>query len=254
MSDPSPNGALPWWARGALVASVILGLPGCLSVTVYEPLLGLQRPVVLRTDAANFEGQRILVRCVPNDYMDSSEMDGLCGLVRTAFSNQGAEVEVEVPRDGAVREDSEERPSPKDLTIELSSRLLHEDNPPILWFLSYITLTLVPVITEFSFAQDVRITDGDGGLLVSDSLQGRFIKYIGAGVWAVNGLLDLAVRKEDEKINENTLKDDFSRDFYGQLSQLAFHARKRSQVLRGFSPAGAPSPPPAAPPPEPTRR
>jgi len=247
MGDLSPSRALRPWARGALAAGAILCLPGCLSVTAYEPLLGLQRPVVLRTDAANFEGQRILVRCVPGDYLEPQDMDRLCRGVRTALSNQGAEVEVEVPRGGRVREDSEERPSPKDLTIELSARLLHVDNPPILWLLSYMTLTLVPVITEFTFAQDVRIVDGDGALLVSDSLQGRFIQYVGAGVWAVNALLDVAVRKEEEKINEAASMNEFSRDLYGQLSQLAFHAGKRSQVLRGFSR-------PAAPPPEPTRR
>jgi hypothetical protein len=128
----------------------------------------------------------------------------------------------------------EEGEKPPDLIIDLSPRLLHQDDVPILWLLSYLTFTLVPAITEFTFAQDVAIRDGEGSLLVADSLQGRFIQYFGAGIWAVNTALDMAVRKEGEKINDDVTRKDFSRDLYGQLSQLAFNARMRAQVLRGF--------------------
>jgi len=240
------------------VAVVVALLPGC--VTVYEPLLGLQRPVVVDMNAPNFEGQKILVRCLPNDHLSPQDMDILCSRTRGVLANQGAEVETSVPRrSGSRAADREEGAAPADLIIELSGRLLHEDNVPILWILSYLSLTLVPAITEFTFAQDVSIRDQEGSLLIADSLQGRIIQYFGAGVWAVNAALDMAVRKEDEKINEDVSKKDLSRDLFGQISQLAFHAKTRARVLRGFPPdakAGAktepmlpvpPVPPPARP-------
>lgn len=222
--------------RALLAAAVVALLPGC--VTVYEPLLGLQRPVVVSMDAGNFEGQRILVRCVPGAHVPPADMDRLCRGVRTVLSNQGAEVQVDVPPVGRGRIEREAGEAPPDLIIDLSGRLLHEDNVPILWALSYVTFTLVPTITEFTFAQDVQIRDGEGSLLASDSLQGRFIQYFGAGVYLVNWALDLAVRKEGEKLNEEVSRKDFSRDLYGQLSQLTFHAKTRAKVLRGF-PAAA---------------
>ena len=224
--------------RALLAVLVVALLPGC--VTVYEPLLGLQRPVVLSTEARNFDGQKILVRCIPGAYVPPQDMDRLCRGVRTSLANQGAEVEVRVPR-GSRRgaPDREEGEAAPDLVIDLSARLLHEDNIPILWLLSYVTLTLVPAISETTFAQDISIRDGQGVLLASDSLQGRFIQYFGAGIYLVNFALDSLVRKESEKISEEASKKDFSKDFYGQLSQLAFHARTRAQVLRGEFP-GAP--------------
>ncbi len=42
-------------------------LSGC--VTVYEPLVSLQRPVVIDPEVGNFEGQHLLVRCIPGDYL-----------------------------------------------------------------------------------------------------------------------------------------------------------------------------------------
>jgi len=230
MSRPPPRALL---AAAAVV--VVALLPGC--VTVYEPLLGLQRPVVVNLNAPNFEGQRILVRCLPSDHLPAQDMEYLCRRVRNILQKQGAEVEITVPRGARSRAvEREEGVAPPDLMIELSGRLLHEDNVPILWALSYATLTLVPTITEFTFAQDVSIRDGEGSLLVSDSLQGRIIQYFGAGVWATNAVLDLAVRKESEKINDEASRQELSRDLLGQISQLAFHARTRARVLRGFPP------------------
>jgi hypothetical protein len=97
-----------------------------------------------------------------------------------------------------------------------------------------MTLTLVPAITEFTFAQEVTILDSSGFQLASDTLQGRFVRYCGVGLWAVNSALDLLVRSDAEELTGDAPKKDFSRDFHGQLSQLAFNARMRSLVMRGF--------------------
>lgn len=216
-------------------------LSGCVT-TIYQPLTSLQRPIAVDTGIANFEGLRLLVRCVPGDYVDRAGATLLCRNVATMFRNQGAHVDVEVPRKGreAAARDPEAKP---DLVVDLKSRLLHQETNPPLLVLSVITFTLVPTINEYSFAQDVTIRDARGALLASDSLQGRFIRYGGFGVWAVNWVLDLAVRPEEEELAGDAAKRDFSRDYYGQLTQLAFNARMRQVVLRGFEPTAAPSPP-----------
>jgi hypothetical protein len=77
-------------------------------------------------------------------------------------------------------------------------------------------------------------------VLASDSLQGRFINYFGFGIWAVNSTLDFLVRSPEEKLTGKQANQEFSRDFYRQISQLAFDAHMRSLVLRGFQPQLAP--------------
>lgn len=242
MIPRSPHSGSPLWhapARAALIVTLAT-LSGCVT-SVYQPLTSLQRPIVVDTEVANFEGLRLLVRCVPGDYVDRAGASLLCRNVATMFRNQGAHVDTDVPRKGreASARDDEVKP---DLVIDLKSRLLHEETNPPLRILSILTFTLAPTIEEYSFAQDVTIRDARGALLASDSLQGRIIRYGGFGVWAVNWILDLTVRPDEEELSGDAAKRDFSRDYYGQLTQLAFNARTRQVVLRGFEPVATPTP------------
>jgi hypothetical protein len=204
---------------------------GC--VTVYQPLVSLQRPVVVDPQLANFEGQRMLVRCIPSDYLQPNDALQLCRNVRALFTNQGAQVETDVPRPGLSARDEQGGPK-ADLIIDLKARLVHEERSALLGVVSGLTLTLVPAISEFTFAQEVTIRDSSGFQLASDTLQGRFVRYTGIGIWAVNSALDLLVRPDEEELTGDAAKKDFSRDFHRQLSQLAFNARMRSLVMRGF--------------------
>ena len=210
-------------------------LSGCVTTTVYQPLSSLQRPAIVDPRLANFEGMRLLVRCVPGDYLKAPDADLLCRKVGALFRNQGARVETDVPRNGRLSRRLQEGAQP-DLVVELSSRLLHKDTSGPLWALTVLSLTLVPAFTEYSVAQDVSIRDASGFLLASDSLKARFIEYFGAGVWGVNWVLDTLVRPPEEELTGDAPARDFSRDFYAQLSQLAFNARVRSDVLRSFEP------------------
>ncbi len=205
----------------ALVALAI-GTTGC--VTVYQPLRGLQRPVVLDTDQPNFEGVRIRVRCPTNEFVRGGEAQRLCRKVQRSLSNQGAVTDLG---------DAPNAPKP-DLIIDLESRLLSDETDRLFSVLCVLTATLVPWMTDTSLAEDITIRDGDGFLLASDSFQARLVSYFGLAVWAVNGLLDLIVRGENEKLTGKGQTPVLSRDFYSQLSQLAFHARTRSLVLGGF--------------------
>jgi hypothetical protein len=204
---------------------------GC--VTVYQPLVSLQRPVVVDPRIPNFEGQRMLVRCIPGDYLQLDDAVQLCRNVSALFTNQGAQVETEVPRMGTSAPEGQGE-AKADLIIDLKARLVHEENSGLLWTLSALSFTLIPAITEFTFAQEIVIRDSSGFQLASDTLQGRFVRYTGVGLWAVNSVLDLLVRSDAEELTGDAPKKDFSRDFHGQLSQLAFNARMRSLVMRGF--------------------
>jgi hypothetical protein len=217
-------------------------LAGC--VTVYQPLVSLQRPVPIDPQLANFQGQRLLVRCLPGEYLPASDALRLCFKVRNLFAVQGAEVEVEVPVEGRSSGAGQAERKP-DLSIELRSRLLHREDSKILWFLSFASFTLVPTIAEFTFAQEVTIRDSAGFVLASDSLQGRFVRYFGFGIWAVNNALDFLVRSDEEKLTGKQAEQEFTRDFYRQISQLTFDAHMRSLVLRGFQPRPGPPAQPA---------
>ncbi|MGQ0507688.1 MAG: hypothetical protein ACT4TC_20490 [Myxococcaceae bacterium] len=204
----------------------LLATTGC--VTVYQPLVSLQRPVAVDPQQPNFSEVRVLVRCFPDSYLDEDDAQQLCNRVRTAFVNQGATVEVEIPGSGGT---ADLKPQ---FVLDLKSRLLHEDNSPLLWVLSGVTFTLIPGISEYTFAADVEIHDPSGSLLIADTLQGRFVRYFGAGVWVVNKAADLLVRSKEEKLTGDAASEDFSRDFYRQISQLMLHAKTRALVLRSF--------------------
>lgn len=220
------------WRVLPRMLSTLLALLASGCVTVYQPLVSLQRPVVVDPRIANFEGQRILVRCIPGDYLQPNDAMQLCRNVRSLFTNQGAQVEAEVPRPGSA---GDEGGGPKaDLIIDLKARLVHEESSALMGVASVLTLTLVPTISEFTFAQEVTIRDSSGFQLASDTLQGRFVRYNGIGIWAVNGALDLFVRSDEEDLTGDAAKKDFSRDFHRQLSQLTFNAHMRSVVMRGF--------------------
>jgi len=114
------------------------------------------------------------------------------------------------------------------------------------WVLCWASATLIPALTEYTFAQDIKILDGDGFLLASDTLQARFVRYFGLAAWGFNGLADLLWRPDSEELTGKSMVRSFTRDYYGHLSQLAFHARMRSMVLHDFDERPAP-PKPSAP-------
>lgn len=233
-----------------LLVLVLVTAPAC--VTVYQPVASLQRPVTVDPSAPNLDGLRLLVRCIPSEGADQSESDELCQNMSQLYSNQGAKVSTEVPDEEGIgvnrteAQDAEEwaqpgqaakgkDPSKPDLIIELKARRVHGENSPVLWALCIATFTLVPAITEATFAQDVMIRDAEGFLLASETLQARFIRYFGLAFWGINGLLDLIVRPKGEGLTGNNHNRDFSKDFHGQMSQLAFHAVLRQRILQSFA-------------------
>jgi hypothetical protein len=215
-------------------AVVPLLLGGC--VHVYQPLLRLQDPVAVHPREGNFQGVRVLVSCIPGDFVDRVESEELCQHAGDLFTKQGAIVQTRTgpaPRPGA-----ETKGPPPELQVDLSARQIYEENSTLLWLVSIGTLTLVPAISEYTFAQDVSIRDADGVLLASDSWQARFVRYFGFTTWAVNALLDLAFRTHAERLTGDAFEEEFSKDYYGQLTQMVFNAHARWALLHPKTAAG----------------
>ena len=204
---------------------------------------GFHGPVVVDVTQPNLAGIAVTVVCDKGDMLSSSEAKLLCQRVATLYENQGAQVTQrtadEVGADFMVGEEPEsDAPPPStDLTVELVSRQLHTANDPITWWLFFMSATVVPAVTEESFAIDVTVRDQEGFVLVQDSLQGRLVRRMGIGAWGTNVLLDRFLREESDRLTGDAAHQDLSEDLYGQLSQLLFNARMQWEVLALQEPA-----------------
>lgn len=225
---------------------------GC--VSVYQPLSGLQSPVMVDPQLANFPDLKILVHCVPDDLLEG-EAGVLCDRMKTLFENQGAEVKTVTSRMRTPEEETFLAPPPEpdkkaepapgeapkeaaapppilpDLIVELRARELHEKVHYTMWLFSWMTLTLAPGVSENTFVQEVVIRDGRGTLLVTGALEGRIVRYFGFGYWATSKLLDLIARDDDEELTDDRLSELLCGDLYGQISQMVFNANMRRKVL-----------------------
>ena len=223
-------------------------LSGC--ITIYQPLLSLQRPVAIDRRQPNFTGLRISLRCLPSDDLPQNDAAVLCRRVESLFAQQGALVDVATTAGASASAavGSEKGSTPPALIVELSVRRIHSEGAGLLWIVCYLTGSLVPAISSETFAQDVTVRDSHGFLLAQESYQARFVSYFGLGAWGVNFALNHTLRAPKEELSDEASERDFSADLYDQLTQVAFQAHLRSVVLGGFaSPAPAPTPSSTAP-------
>ncbi len=228
-----------------LALPLLAVLTGC--VRVYQPMSGLHRPMVIDTTVANFNDVRLRVHCVPEDLLNGQEASKLCQKVGSLFENQGAKVstiiganltpddlldEQEADAEQAAAEGEEPRVRAADLTIELRARRIHKNNDTLRLAISLATFTLLPAVSEETFAQDIVVRDGTGFLLATETLQGRLVRRFGAGAWAGNALLNVGTREKPDRITAKTADEDLSSDLYQQLSQITFNAKMHWQVLQ----------------------
>lgn len=206
---------------------------GC--VHVYQPVAGLNAPVVVDTGAQNFTELNLEVVCNQGELLNRQEARVLCQNTATLFRNQGAQVTTRLGRERAYTQEEQGEPRPIDLTVELTSREVHTFKDPVMWTLCVLSASVVPAVSESSFALDVVVRDGTGFLLASDSLEGRIIQRTGVGVWALNKALDVG-REEKDQLSEDVAKQDLSNDLYGQLSQMVFNAQLQWEVLQEVPP------------------
>lgn len=211
-----------------MLVGVALGAQGC--VYVYQPLVGLQQPVVVNPDAQNLVGVALTVRCFPGELLSVQDAGSLCGKVGALFEQQGAQVSLTLGAQAPAEPPPEELPTR--LTVELRARELSASSDPLRWAACYASYSLIPAITEQSFAQDVVVRDADGFLLAEASLQGRIVRYVGLGAWAGNTAMNYLVREEEDRVLPETASEELSEDLYRQLSQLVYNAKVQSELLR----------------------
>lgn len=205
----------------------------------YQPMAGLHHPVIIDTQAPNFQDVNLTIRCLPGDGLSRGEADVLCQRLQLLFENQGAAVTA-VTTEGLVddsfgdtlREGDGAVERTSDLVMELRARVEKKDSSLIWMYASAVTGLLLPMVEEEVFTQEVTLRDGTGFLLSQATLEGRLVTRIGIGPWTSNALLNLLIRPDDEKLNEDAVKQDLSTDLYTQLSQLAFNARMQQKVLQ----------------------
>lgn len=218
-------------ASAALGLALLWGASGC-TVTLYQPMKGLHRPLVLERSPTTFEGLRVLVRCnAHDDFMPRGDAAKLCRFLSTSFTQQGAESEWVVAQGARFVQPEVFDGKPPDLTLEISSRIEHEYDYPVAQVVSLLSLTAIPSFREQTFSQRVVVLGRDNSVLAEDFYRQRFVQYDGCLVWSLNWVLDWLVRSEENKVSGDVGKKDFARDFYGQTSQLVFNASVRSELL-----------------------
>lgn len=215
---------------------------------MYQPLNGLDQPVVVDPSRPNLEGVRITVVCNPTDYLRPPEARSLCVHVRKLLQRQGAVVST---RTGAARAEGlevgqdgdagAEGPS-TDLTVELTARELSSSRHPLTWGLFAITFSLVPAVSESTFAQDIVVRDAAGAPLASETVTGRLSLTVGSVSWAGNKLLDWLAREEGEKVTGDASNVQLSQDLDRQISQTLFNARLQLDVSRAARAVSEPAP------------
>lgn len=223
------------WALLSAVAVALLG-SGCLSVTVYQPQKGIHRPVVIEPAEHNFTPLRILFRCHADDEdLPTADAAKLCSTLAEDFRRQGAKVDTVVPSGKNYIEPEVFDGRKPHLVVEIESFIDHHYAYSFSAAASILTLTMIPSIEEWTFSQRVVVFGADGSVLAEDTFQERFVEYGGLGVWTANVLLNWLAREESEQISDEQAQRDFTNDFYGQLRQLAFNAKIRSETL-GITP------------------
>lgn len=223
----------PLAGRGAALLAVLPSLLGALGcVTIYQPQKAIHRPVVVDRAPDNFDGLRVLVRCVSHEeHLPAPSASRLCGWVAEEFNKQGAETEIVVPVGNAYVEPDVFEGDRPDLTVVIESRTEHEYINPWTVFISVITFTAAPAISEKTFSQRVLVLGRDGSVLIEEVYRERFVDYVGLGVWSTNYLLDWFVRDDANAVSGDVAEKEFTKDFHGQLRQLTFNAKVRSEVL-----------------------
>lgn len=216
------------------MGATLLSLSGC--VRSYQPLTRLHDPVVVDPGARNFPELSLHVYCVPGKALKPAQASVLCQRVAFLFENQGAAVEtfVEDPALGSAMGGAGvgAETSPADLVLALEVDAVQKSLHPVTAVLCYFSITIVPMVRETTFSQQVEVRDGSGFLLATDRYRGRLVERFGAGVWAGNWVLDRFVREPEERLTGEAASTDLSNDLYRQLSQLVFNARMRQEALQ----------------------
>lgn len=231
-------------AACGLVALAVIGL-GCGSVSTYyyQPLSGFQAPLAVDIRKPNLDGLRIEVRASVSPQLEKTENEGtvLANAVQDFLRNQGAKVS-ENDSDSEKVTNSENQNSPEvspqalEMRLEVEVRRPFEQPNTWMWLPWVATFTLLPHKSEYILETEMRLSDGAGFLLSRQIYFARFVRYTSPAYRVLSVLFDF-FRKPEEKATVARLHQDFTADFYGQMTQQIYNARIRANVL-GHLPQG----------------
>ena len=235
IADLCQPGRLIWGSRVLLaMGATLLSLSGC--VRSYQPLTGLHDPVVVDPGARNFPELSLHVYCVPGKALKPAQASVLCQRVGLLFENQGAAVEtfVEDPALGSAigGAGGGAETSPADLVLALEVDAVQKSLHPVTAVLCYFSITIVPMVRETTFSQQVGgprwfgLSSGDG------SVPRPACRAFRSGGLGGNWVLDRFIREPEERLTGEAASTDLSNDLYRQLSQLVFNARMRQEALQ----------------------
>jgi hypothetical protein len=231
-------------------------LSACVTL-VYHPLGAIRQPLAIEFSENNFKDFSIRLICEAGPLLTSQEANMLCGNLSAHFEAQGARVlvgpndsgedaESEVPAseaDGSaektVQDKLTESSAPTknssdrkiQLTAQLSAKRVRHERHGWLGILFYYSLSLIPIVEEFTDEQRVVIRGKDGIVLKDETFQMRFIEYTGLGYLALNALANVLFRSDKEQINEQAAGRQMTSDLRAQMSQLILNAGMRQQSI-----------------------
>ena len=200
-------------------------------VAVYQPLVGLGRPVLVNVYAPNFVGLRVVLTCTGDSSTKPEHASVLCSKLSGSLTSQGALVSAHAVKNDAAMPRLDEA-NAADLYVRVQVRQIRRSSNALLTYFSYVgTLSLVPTTAEVVAIHDVSIYDARGFLLATRTLKARIIEHIGAGYWMANWVLDKFFREPSEVMGNDAAKREYSVDLYQQLSQLVHSAHVRKLHL-----------------------
>lgn len=249
-AEKSPSGSVPARRRRFVALSVGIlggstGLGGCVSVTIYHPLRGLQKPAPINIKRPNFTNTRLTLQCLPGGALTENEANLLCEKLSALFVRQQAQIAASKPEQGET-EESESPPAEDDTvgekaeasdektSLDLTVRLEAERSADNLyawtWVPCILTFSLFPSKSEQTVTQKVTVVDAESRVVATDSFSARFVSYWGVGYWAANLAFNTFVRESRDELTDDSLNLEFSRDFYKRLSQVVYNAKVRVDI------------------------
>ncbi|NBW81337.1 hypothetical protein EBR21_06240, partial [bacterium] len=175
--------------HSCLLVTIILACSAWLNAcvtAVYQPLSSLRQPVGIDIRKANFNGFAIDLRCQPGALLDPDNANRLCQNVSASLERQGARVQIdqanEPVMDSNETGESENKPDPAGkagaardksasikLVVELTAKRVRALQNSWYGPLSFYTLTLIPLISDFTDEQRIVIRDENGFVLADQT-------------------------------------------------------------------------------------
>ena len=202
-------------------------LSACVSVMVYEPMARIHNPTAIDLDRKNFKNTRVALKCdMP---LDPRGRIVLCRKLLILLERQGASTYLL-----GEKEDNDFVIHVKSKSVELEkSNMLSRMIDFVFLSSGVLLLGVIPTEENSWYAVDISVYDGNNALLSQEKFKFLIKEYVGPMFQIYNSFMNILLRNEDELVDTEMSKKDFSKDFYTQVSQMIFNAKQKKLVLTG---------------------